>query len=157
MVTEPTTEMKINATVRLILVRTDKRLKNDGCSRIDMANILFINPGAPGGGNTHNSLSADHTAGLSKSARGVIKASPCANPQLTAASKIKTLPYEYQGESCGWRRIIRSGRRGAIAGVIDRCCDHFQACPCQKTCICPLWTGPNKQIPLRKLDSLVTW
>src|SRR3569832_1889148 len=120
MVTEPTTEMKINATVRLILVRTDKRLKNDGCSRIDMANILFINPGAPGGGNTHNSLSADYTAGLSKSARGVITASPCANPQLTAASKIITLTYEYQGDRWGWRRIIRNGRRGAIAGAGGR-------------------------------------
>src|SRR3569832_2834915 len=134
MVTEPTTEMKINATVRLILVRTDKRLKNDGCSRIDMANILFINPGAPGGGNTHNSLSADHTAGLSKSARGVIKASPCASPQLTAASKIKTLTYEYLGERWGWRRIIRSGRRGAIAGVFVCCCVFFFVCFCFFLC-----------------------
>src|SRR3569833_1690927 len=120
MVTEPTTEMKINASVRLILVRTDKRLKNDGCSRIDMANILFINPGAPGGGNTHNSLSADYTAGLSKSARGVIKASPCANPQLTAASKIKTLTYEYEKKKKNWRRGGRGGRRGAGAGAGGR-------------------------------------
>src|SRR3569833_4607031 len=142
MVTEPTTEMTINVTVRLILVRTDLRLKIDGFSRIDMANILIINPGAPGGGNTHNSISADYTAGLSKSARGVINASPYAHPQLTAASKIKTLTYEYQGERWGWRRIIRNGRRGAIAGAIARCCDQFHACPCQKTGICPIWTGP---------------